>query len=579
MAEAERRLAAIVAMDLAGYSRLMGADEQGTLRRLTEHRTVLDPIGREHGGRIIKTTGDGVLAEFPSVIEAVGFALRCQAVMAERNTDIPDDEKMLFRIGINLGDVLVQDDDIFGDGVNVAARLEALAAPGGISVSDDVMRQLRGKLDADFLDGGDAQLKNIAQPVRVWHWSAETPATTHAALAVPDMPSIAVLPFDNMSGDPEQEYFADGITEDIITELSRYRGLMVIARHSTFAYKGKSVSIPQVGDELGVAYVLEGSIRKGGDRVRVTVQLIDAARGDHIWAERFDRNLEDIFAVQDEITQIVAGTLGPKLQAVGADRVLKEDPARLSAYDLVLRASAHFYRFTRADHEECWRLAQAAIKIDPSYARAYAVLAGNLLQQRNSGYLDDLEEPLNEGLAAAQKAVSLDEQDAHAHTTLSLLCLFAERHEQAISECRRAIELNPNSAEARAYLANALGLSDQVEEALAELDIAMRLNPHYPSNYLMILGRTLFVKGEYSAAIPPLERSISITREYTPSRTMLVACYWACGRESEAKSHAAKLLSEIPGLNLNYARNVTPIRDTEIRNRFIDCLRKAGLPE
>jgi len=580
----ERRLTAVLAADVVGYSRLIRADEEGTIAALKALRAdLIDPNLAKYNGRVVKLMGDGILAEFASVVDAVRTAVETQTAVAKRNAGLPEDKRIVFRVGVNLGDVVIDGDDIHGDGVNVAARLEGIAEPGGICVSDKVYEEVRDRLDVAFEDLGEQEVKNIDRPVRVWRWSgaqrAESTVTASERLQLPDMPSIAVLPFDNMSGDPEQEYFADGITEDIITELSRYRGLLVIARHSTFAYKGKSVTIPQVGEELGVAYVLEGSVRKGGDRVRVTVQLIDAARGDHIWAERFDRNLEDIFAVQDEITQIAAGTLGPKLQAVGADRVMKEDPARLSAYDLVLRASAHFYRFTRADHEECWRLAQAAIKIDPSYARAYSVLAGNLLQQRNSGYLDDLEEPLNEGLAAAQKAVSLDEQDAHAHTTLSLLCLFAERHEQAISESRRAIELNPNSAEARAYLANVLGLSGQVEEALVELDIAMRLNPHYPSNYLMILGRTLFVKGEYSAAIPPLERSINIAREYTPSRTILVACYWACGRESDAKSHAAELLSEIPGLNLNYARNVTPIRDTEIRNRFIDCLRKAGLPE
>jgi adenylate cyclase len=382
-----------------------------------------------------------------------------------------------------------------------------------------------------------------------------------------------------MSGDPEQEYFSDGITEDIITELSRYPDLLVIARQSSFAYKGSAVDVKKVARELGVRYVLEGSVRKAGNRIRVTAQLIDAKSATHLWAERFDRNLEDIFAVQDEITQIVVGTLGPKLQAAGADLVMKEDPARLSAYDLVLRALAHLHRFTKADHEETGRLAQAAIDIDPSYARAYSVLGANLLQTRNSGYADDPDAFLAAGLEAARKAVALDNTDAQAHMILAMLCLFTEQHEQAITECRRAIELNPNFAEAHARLANALACSGHTEDALAELNMAIRLNPHHPPYYLMIMGRIHFVQGDYQTAIAPLERAINVGPGFTPAWTALAACYSATGRIEEARTLIFKLLSDVPGLTLAFVRSVTPFKDPETRERFVTFLRTAGLPE
>ena len=403
--------------------------------------------------------------------------------------------------------------------------------------------------------------------------------TSDTSIETGDRPSVAVLPFKNMSGDPEQEYFSDGITEDIITELSRYPDLLVIARNSSFAYKGSAVDVKKVAQELGVRYVLEGSVRKAGNRIRVTAQLIDATSGGHLWAERFDRNLEDIFAVQDEITQIVVGTLGPKLQAAGADVVMKMDPARLTAYDLVLRALAHWHRLTKADHEETERLSQAAINIDPTYARAYAVLALNLMQTRNSGFADDPEACLAAGLESARKAVSLDNDDAEAHSALAMLCLFAEHHEQSITECRRAIELNPNFAEAHAHLANALTCSGRTEEALAELEVAIRLNPHQPSYYLMMLGRTHFVQGDYQAAIAPLERAVNVSPSFTPARTTLAACYSAIGRIEEARTLIANLLSELPSLTLAFVQSVTPFKDPKDRERFVTFLKTAGLAE
>ncbi len=581
----ERRLAAILSADVAGYSRLMSGDEAGTLAALKAHRAeLIDPTVAGFGGRIVKLMGDGALIEFPSVVDAVECAVAIQKGMAKRNAEVPEDHRIAFRIGINLGDIIIEGDDIYGDGVNVAARMEGLAEPGGICMSGTVVDHVRGKVELDFEDMGDQQVKNISEPIRVYRVVLETPVAKSAGpgaerLSLPDKPSIAVLPFTNMSGDPEQEYFSDGITEDIITEVSRYPDLLVIARHSSFAYKGSAVDVKKVALELGVRYVLEGSVRKAGNRIRVTAQLIDAKSGAHLWAERFDRNLEDIFAVQDEITQIVVGTLGPKLQAAGADLVMKEDPARLNAYDLVLRALAHWHRFTKADHEETGRLAQAAIDIDPSYARAYSVLAINLMQTRNSGYADDPDAYLAAGLEAARKAVALDNNDAEAHTVLSALCLFTEQHEQAITECRRAIELNPNFAEAHARLANALACSGRTEDALAELNMAIRLNPHHPPNYLMMLGRTYFVQGDYQTAIAPLERAVNVGPGFTPSWTALAACYSATGRIEEARTLIFKLLSDVPGLTLAFVRSVTPFKDPETRERFVTFLRTAGLPE
>src|SRR5262252_7234343 len=341
-----RKLAAILAADIAGYSRLMGLDEAGTAKALREHRAAIDPILAGHGGRIFKTTGDGVLVEFPSIVAAVESALALQKLMAERNADVPEDRRMLFRIGINLGDVLIEGDDVLGDGVNIAARLEGLAEPGGICISDDSYRQVRGKLDASFEDAGEQQLKNITRPVRIYRVRFDGAAKSAPMLPLPSKPSIAVLAFRNMTGDPEQEYFADGIAEDIITMLSRSQSLFVIARNSSFTYKGRAVDVKQVARELGVRYVLEGSVRKAGNRVRITGQLIDTASGAHIWADRLDGALDDIFELQDEVASRVAGAIEPKLRQSEMERAARKPPESLDAYDLYLRALAQLYKYS-----------------------------------------------------------------------------------------------------------------------------------------------------------------------------------------------------------------------------------------
>jgi adenylate cyclase len=377
MAEArvERRLAAIFAADVAGYSRLMGVDEEGTLAALKRHRSeLIDPKIAEHRGRIVKTTGDGALVEFASAVDAARCAMEIQRAMAERNASIPEERRIEFRIGINVGDIILDEGDIYGDGVNIAARVETLASPGAICVSDNAYQQIKGKLAIEVSDMGEQQLKNIAQPVRVFSVHLDG-ASARPAFALPDKPSIAVLPFDNMSGDPEQEYFADGIVEDIITALSRVKSFFVIARNSSFTYKGKAVDIKQVSRELGVRYVLEGSVRKGADRVRITAQLLDSASGSHLWAERYDRQLTDVFAVQDDITWNIVNAIQPELTRAEIERAHRKPPENLGAWDLVLRARALSSKQTPDDNAKAKALLQQAITIDPEYGPAYTALS------------------------------------------------------------------------------------------------------------------------------------------------------------------------------------------------------------
>ncbi|HEY8873914.1 MAG TPA: adenylate/guanylate cyclase domain-containing protein, partial [Stellaceae bacterium] len=440
---ATRRLAAILAADVAGYSRLMGADEEGTLARLNAHRRALvDPKIAEHKGRIVKTTGDGLLAEFPSVVDAVRCAVEVQRGMAERNTAAPAPECIQFRIGINLGDVIVEDDDIFGDGVNIAARLEALAEPGGVLISNNVHDQVRDRLPFAFTDLGDQQVKNIARPVRVYRVTAREQPVPETALALPDKPSIAVLPFQNISGDPEQEYFADGMVEEIITALSRIRWFFVIARNSTSTYKGHAVDVKQVGRELGVRYVLEGSVRKSGNRIRVTAQLVEAETGNHVWAERYDRDLADIFAVQDEITERVVAAIEPELYAAEQVRSQSKPPDILDAWECVIRALSLIGQGTRDDNTEAEALCRRAIAIAPGYGRAHSLLAWALL--RRSVYSGDLRTLVPEISAEAQIALALDDRDPWAHVAQANLFIRLCRFGEAVSASRRALELNPN---------------------------------------------------------------------------------------------------------------------------------------
>ena len=473
-----RRLAAIVAADVAGYSRLMGLDEVGTARTLREHRAVTDALVAKHGGRIVKTTGDGVLLEFPSVVDAVECAAAVQAVMAQRNNGVPESRRMLFRIGINLGDILIEGDDILGDGVNVAARLESIAEPGGICISASAYDQVRGKVAVEFADLGEQRLKNINRPVRIYATKSSgslgmvapdmLPPHPQAQelLPLPDKPSIAVLPFQNMSGDPEQEYFADGIVEDIITALSRIRWLFVIARNSSFTYKGHAVDVKQAGRELGVRYVLEGSVRKGGNRIRITGQLIDALTGVHLWAERYDRDLSDIFTVQDEIAASVAAVIEPALAAAEQERVLRKPPERLDAWEAYQRGLWHFHKYRPEENKTALAFFSQAIALDPNFAPGhygYALaLQWDIWHFSSRPFLEVQETAREE----AQIAVSLDDKDAMAHAVLAHMMMWGSEWEAAIAETRTAVDLNPNSAFVISMLGCVLGFGGYREEAL-----------------------------------------------------------------------------------------------------------------
>jgi adenylate cyclase len=453
MAEArvERRLAAIFAGDVAGYSRLMGVDEEGTLARLNAHRReFLDPKISEHRGRIVKRTGDGILIEFASAVDAARCAVEMQRGMTQRNALKPPEKRIELRIGIHVGDIITEEGDIYGDGVNIAARLEGIAQPGGICISDDAYRQVRGKLDASFEDGGEQELKNIARPVRVyWLRSNEKPAIAARTLALPSKPSIAVLAFQNLSGDPEQEYFADGIAEDVITALSRLRWLFVVARNSSFTYKGKSVDVRQVGREHGVRYVLEGSLRKAGNRVRISTQLVDASDGHHVWADRYDRALEDIFAVQDEMTNQITSAIAPGIVAAEVQRAQAKDADELSTWERLMHAHWHIQRFTREDFTEAIHLLDELLRHDPNNATALSDLSFALHFSASFAWADDPAAAYARSREIARRAVASDDKDATAQSMAAIGELFSGRHDDAIRRLRRAIELDPNSNYAR----------------------------------------------------------------------------------------------------------------------------------
>ena len=474
-----RRLVAILAADVAGYSRLMGADEEGTHERLQAHlRELVEPKIKDHRGRTVKNTGDGLLTQFPSVVDAVRCAVEVQRGMLDREPEVPDELRIRFRIGINLGDVIVEEHDIFGDGVNVAARLEALAEPGGICISGTVRHQVGNKLPLAFTDLGEQQVKNIAQPIRAYHVRGEssTPAVM-ASPPLPDKPSIAVLPFQNLSGDPEQEYFADGMVEEITTALSKVRWFLVIARNSTFAYKGRAVDVRQVARELGVRYVLEGSVRKAGNRVRISGQLIDAATGNHVWAERYDRELANIFAVHDEITERVVAAIEPQLYAAEHFRSQRKPPESLDAWECVIRALSSVGQGTRVGDMEAEGLCRRAIAIAPGYGQAHSLLAWALMR-RPARLGGDIGSVLPEAMAESRAALGLDERDPWAHLSHGLVLWRTRRHNEAERAFRRALELNPNFALAHACLGLPLAVRGELKEAIRTAEHALLLSPN-----------------------------------------------------------------------------------------------------
>ncbi len=579
----DRRLAAIFAADVAGYSRLIGADEEGTLERLKAHRReLIDPKIAEHQGRIVKTTGDGLLVEFASPVKAVRCAIEVQRGMGDRNADLRPDRRIEFRIGINLGDVIVEEGDIYGDGVNVAARLEGIAEPGAVYISRSVRDFVRDQAEIVLEDLGERPLKNIAEPVQVFRIGTPDRAAGAPQAAgsppVPHKPSIAVLPFTNMSGDAEQEYFSDGMTEDLITDLSKVSGLFVIARNSSFAYKGRSVKVQEIGRDLGVRFVLEGGIRKAGNRVRITAQLIDAGSGGHLWAERFDRDLTDIFSTQDEVVEKIVGALAVTLTKGEAQRLRRHGTGNVEAYESWLRARELLARGTRDSVVQARAMHRRAIEIDPNFAAPHAGLALSAISDYASDWALDPAQALDEAERWARRAVELDDQEPVSHMALGSVLLWRRDHDGALAEFRRMIALDPNFAQGYAATGLALMYAGQAAEALEPFAMAMRLDPHHPAMVLHFLAQANFSLGQYETAAQQLVERIARNPGTDASRMLLASCYGHLGRVEEARSAWAELLKVNPEFSLMQRARVLPYKDAGDFQRIADGLAKAGLP-
>jgi adenylate cyclase len=578
----ERRLAAILAADMVGYSRLMEADETGTLARLRTHRLELvDPVIAKNKGRIIKTTGDGMLVEFQSVADAVECAAEIQRRMARRNTDVSPARWIQFRIGINLGDVIVEDGDIFGDGVNVAARLQELAAPNGICVSAAVRDQVGDRLDVAFEDLGEQNVKNIVRPIRIFRvlLDKESSARSEGVVDKPSpatKPSLVVLPFVNMSGDPEQEFFVDGLSEDIITELSRFHDLLVISRNSAFVHKGKAVKVQDIAREFGVHYVVEGSVRKAGDRVRVTVQLIDAETDRHIWAERYDRKIEDIFAIQDELTCAIVATLPGRIEAARHDRAKRKPTENMAAYEYVLTGKIMHHRSTPDDNVEAQRLLDRAIALDPKYAHAHAWKACVLGQSWVHNWCADREATWKRVADELQIALALDDNDSDVHRILAAVNLAHGDHEKARYHQERALSLNPNNDLILVQNGELLTWLGRPLDGIEWIRKAMRLNPYHPERYWSHLGRAHYTARQYPETVEALSR---LMRPDHTHHAFLAATLAQLGDKTAAAAHAQEVLREVPAFsNQRFLSTLHYLLDSD-RDHLREGLLKAGLPE
>jgi adenylate cyclase len=574
----ERRLSAILAADIAGYSTLMGADEARTVRDLKGHQAVVLPMVGEFAGRIIDTAGDGILAEFPSVVNAVKCALAIQSKMAERNSAIEPERRMEFRVGINIGDVVYDEARIYGDGINVAARLEGLAEPGGICISSKVYDEINGRIDLACQDIGEQQLKNIARPVRAYHVRLDGIAPAAAVPALPDKPSIAVLPFQNLSGDPEQEYFADGISEDLITDLSKVSGLFVIARNSSFIYKGRSVKVQEIGRDLGVRFVLEGSVRKAGNRVRITAQLIDAVNGGHLWAERFDRDLTDIFSTQDEVVEKIVRALAVTLTRGEERRLRRRGTGNVEAYETWLRARELLVRGTRESVVEARAMHRRAIELDRNFAAPHAGLALAAISDYVSDWAPDPAQALDEAESWARRAVELNDQEPVSHMALGHVLMWRRDHEGALAEFGRMIALDPNFAQGHTATGQALMYAGRAAEALNPIAMAMRLDPHYAPIVLHILAQANFSLGKYESAAQQLVERIARNPGTDASRMLLASCYGHLGRVEDARAAWAELLKVNPSFSLTQRARVLPYKNAGDFQSIADGLAKAGLP-
>ncbi len=627
----KRKLSAILSADVEGYSRLMRDDEEATICRLTDYRTAMTTLIEQYRGRVVDAPGDNLLAEFGSVVDAVNCAVEIQRELAERNAELPENCQMQFRIGVNLGDVIEDGERIYGDGVNIAARMERLAEPGGICISGTVYDSIVIKLGLEYEYLGEQAVKNIPELIRsyrvlsypgaaahrvvkakkavqkkwrnstlaavailivaigaggIWYFfmrpskpTIEVASQEKMAFPLPDKPSIAVLPFVNMGGDPEQEFFSHGITEDIITDLSKISGLFVISRSSTFAYKGKSVKIKQVAEELGVRYVVEGSVRKSGNKVRINVQFIDAITGHHLWAERYDRDLKDIFALQDEISHKIVVTLRVEVDEAEMERIRRIPTENLTAYESLQRGWGFYGDPTKsAITQQARQMFERAIELDPMYSAAYASLGWTYLAEWFWGWTEDPQVPA-QAFELVQKAISLDDYNAWAYGILSMIYLWKDRqHEEAIAAADKFIALDPNDASAYTILAEALKFAGRPEEVIELMKKAMRLNPRYPADYLFQSGSSYYYVGRYDEALDYLKRAVTRRPNHYPTRQYLAAIYTELGREEDARAELAEVLRISPNHSLEEMGKY-PYKDPEYLERIRGHMRKAGLTE
>jgi adenylate cyclase len=625
----KRKLTTMFSADVAGYSRLMSEDEAATVRTITAYREVMSTLIQQHRGRVLDSPGDNILAEFGSVVDAVQCAVAVQKEFKARNAELPENRRMEFRIGINIGDVIEEEERIYGDGVNIAARLEGLADRGGICISRTAFDHIESKLPLGYEYLGDQTVKNIAKPVgayrvlmeprvtvaetseekeaglmrrpkailaaivallmvagavTIWHFflrpsppPAEVVSEQTPALELSDKPSIAVLPFDNISGDPDQEYFSDGITEEIITALSKVPRLLVIARNSSFTYKGKSVKVQEVGRELGVRYVLEGSVRKAGDRVRISAQLVEADRGNHLWAERYDRNLKDVFALQDEITMKILMALQVKLTEGEQARVFGKGTENHEAYVKVLQGREHIYRMNKEGIALARQSFEEAVALDPKFAVAYTHLAWTYLLEVLIGFSDSPGQSMARAFELAQKALALDESLGDAHALLGSIYLVQRQWEKAVAEGERSVALNPNSADNIGILGMTLNNVGRPEEAVALLERAKRLNPIPPDWLLENLATAYRMTGRYEEAIAELNKVLHRNPDYAGAWLNLAAIYSSLGQEEEARAAAAEVLRLEPRFSLEHFAQTLPLKNQATKERYIDNLRKTGL--
>jgi TolB-like protein/class 3 adenylate cyclase len=585
----QRRLAAILSADVVGYSRLMGIDEAGTLARLKAmRRDFFDPLITAHSGRTFKLMGDGALVEFGSAVDAVTCAIEIQKQVQERNAGGPEDSRIQFRIGINVGDIIVEGDDIYGDGVNVAARIQALADPGGIYISRGAAEQVRDKVPIKIETRGEQTVKNIARPIEVFCIIADDRDAIVVAVhkseigvqtpIVSEKPSIAVLAFNNMSGDPEQEYFSDGISEDIITDLSKLSELRVIARNSTFTYKGKAVDVKQVGRELRVRYVLEGSVRKAGNRVRVTGQLIDAADGAHIWGDRFDRDLTDIFAVQDELTQEIISALKVKLTPENKDRLSRKGKIDVEAYNLFLCGRERMWLHTRSGNIEARSMLGRVVTMNSDFAAAHACIAVTHVNDYINGWAEIPERSLQTGLEIAARAVQMDDEDPYVHAWFAVALLWHRELDKALAEAQRSLELAPSLAEGHLAIAHILICSGSAAPAIDAIDAYMRLDPIYGDLVLYFLAEARISLGQFDEAVAALKQRLERNPNSETSYALLAACYGHLGKTAESRAAWAEVMRIAPDFSIERRRRILPFKNPDMFEHRIEGMRKAGLP-